>query len=238
MGELWVCHQRNNNAESLGLLRQIWAQYLWVRSQVVIPQSTMYDQCHFSLIGEQGSYEHAQTRHIVVIMSSSSSSSLPSSSSLLSESKSSSRPCHRDNRRCRHRRCWCLVALRPKLLSCCQLNPPCTFMPHYHLRRACTTGGDFGNNQACFENNGHNRLPNAYKNYAETEEDNSYEVKLWPMNPHLYTSQEPLVPPCVWEFNRARGRGWESQPLLRVCFRVCLKAALDTLEPQSRGWTS
>ena len=32
-----------------------------------------------------------------------------------------------------------------------------------------------------------------------------------------------LSGPCGWEFNRGRGRGWESQPLWRFLFRACFK---------------
>ena len=32
-----------------------------------------------------------------------------------------------------------------------------------------------------------------------------------------------LVAPCGWEFNRGRGRGWESWPLSRFCFAHVLK---------------
>ena len=32
-----------------------------------------------------------------------------------------------------------------------------------------------------------------------------------------------LVAPCGWDFNRGRGRGWESRPLSRFCFAFILK---------------
>ena len=32
-----------------------------------------------------------------------------------------------------------------------------------------------------------------------------------------------LVASCGWEFNRGRGRGWESRPLSRFCFALALK---------------
>ena len=45
-----------------------------------------------------------------------------------------------------------------------------------------------------------------------------------------------LVAPCGLEFNRGRGRGWESRPLSRFCFAHVLKGVLDTIAPLSRGW--
>ena len=33
-----------------------------------------------------------------------------------------------------------------------------------------------------------------------------------------------LVAPCDWEFNRGRGRGWESRPLSCLCFVLVLQA--------------
>ena len=38
-----------------------------------------------------------------------------------------------------------------------------------------------------------------------------------------YTPARNLVAPCGWEFNRGRGRGWESRPLSRFCFALALK---------------
>ena len=45
-----------------------------------------------------------------------------------------------------------------------------------------------------------------------------------------------LVPRCGWEFNRGRGRGWESRPLSRFLFRTCFEGVWDTIAPLSRGW--
>ena len=46
-----------------------------------------------------------------------------------------------------------------------------------------------------------------------------------------------LEAPCGWEFNRGRGRGWESRPLSRFYFALVLKGVLDTIAPLSRGRT-
>ena len=35
----------------------------------------------------------------------------------------------------------------------------------------------------------------------------------------------PLVAPCGWDFNRGRGRGWESRPLSRFCFALVSKGS-------------
>ena len=40
---------------------------------------------------------------------------------------------------------------------------------------------------------------------------------------HRRTEIIPLVAPWGWEFNRGRGRGWESRPLSRFCFALILK---------------
>ena len=45
-----------------------------------------------------------------------------------------------------------------------------------------------------------------------------------------------LVAPCGWEFNRSRGRGWESRPLSRFHFALILKRVLDIIALLSRGW--
>ena len=55
-----------------------------------------------------------------------------------------------------------------------------------------------------------------------------------------------LVAPCGWEFNRGRGRGWESRSLSRFCFALVLKgfghysATIARLRPLSGlergGW--
>ena len=55
-----------------------------------------------------------------------------------------------------------------------------------------------------------------------------------------------LVAPCGWDFNRGRGRGWESRPLSRFCFALTLKgfwhcsATIARLSPLSGlergGW--
>ena len=38
-----------------------------------------------------------------------------------------------------------------------------------------------------------------------------------------YSSNLCLVAPCGWDFNRGRGRGWESRPLSRFCFALVFK---------------